>query len=590
MPLRCASICSICIEECLPRGGRPLIINGCCGKTLHKDCLDSVIAQGGTTCPDCRATLPNLPSVQPPPPLARRPSRRSYMSTIGNVFGFGGFEGPRSNQTRSGISSPGYEDSLLPSPEPVANTTAAESEGIIVSVTNTPERKKISTAEHPLFYATVDVQYSNDSTIKTPLDIVCIVDVSGSMQGAKIQSLRKAVEFVISTLGDQDRLSLVQFNSDADVVHGLARMTESNKLEAKRLANGLHAGGGTNIYNGMQAGWDILCDRRESNGSTCVFLLTDGQDQQSEREGVRLASTMKEQGCSLMVFGFGADHDSRLMSAIANAAEGDFTYVDTPDTVIDAFGGAIGSQQGSSIKDVELTLQSRNGVKIKNVNAGIYSATISSNQSGSTTTFRQLYPGEKRTLLLQLFIPAVVRSGMLGLYGQATDISEQLIFTSTIRYTDGSMVTNKEPVECTISRLNEGFDDASRRIIAVDSHVNRCISTKATQDAMQRADNGDFSGARRIIEDALTQIRASSSFAVGNPIVTSSVEDLEEALRAVSNSMEYSRGGRAMCSEAYSKGSAQRSCYTKKGKSSHWQNTSSMTYQSAAFRSKGTMK
>merc|ERR1712224_453232 len=96
-------------------------------------------------------------------------------------------------------------------------------------------------------------------------------------------------------------------------------------------------------------------------------------------------------------------------------------------------------------------------------------------------------------------------------------------------------------------------DDASRRIIAVDSHVNRCISTKATQDAMQRADNGDFSGARRIIEDALTQIRASSSFAVGNPIVTSSVEDLEEALRAVSNSMEYSGGGRAMCSEAYSK-------------------------------------
>merc|ERR1711988_1554166 len=138
----------------------------------------------------------------------------------------------------------------------------------------------------------------------------------------------------------------------------------------------------------------------------------------------------------------------------------------------------------------------------------------------------------------------------------------------------------------TVSRLNEGFDDASVRDLTVDSHVNRCISTDATLEAMRKADSGDFERAKSLISDALSQIRASSSFAAGNPLVMSCVEDLQEALTAVSNRSEYSRGGRAEMSEAYGKGSAQRSCYTKRGKSSWYQSESSITWQTTAVRSK----
>jgi len=296
-----------------------------------------------------------------------------------------------------------------------------------------------------------------------------------------------------------------------------------------------------------------------------------------------LASTMKEAGCSLMVFGFGADHDSRLMSAIANAGEGDFTYVDTPDTVIDAFGGAIGSQQGASIRDVQVQVNRENKVKIKEVNSGIYKSETSSDKTRSTTTYRQLYPGEKRTMLLKLHIPAVQRGGILGL-GSAMEIAEQIIFNTTITYSDENTMIHKEPVTCIVSRVNEGFDDAKDLI--VDSQINRCISTETTLEAMKKADSGNFEGAKTLIRDVLSQIRASSSFAARNPMVLSCVEDLEEALTAVSNRSEYMRGGRAEMSEAYGKGSAQRSCYTKRGKSSYYQSPTSMTLQSSAVSSK----
>jgi len=578
-----ASTCSICLEECNPRGGKPLIINGCCGKTLHKECLDGVLAQGGTTCPDCRATLPDITSRQPP-------RQRSRLSLGGNIFNmFNGILGNERNNDTSfatGIAGDGYEDSLLPPVEIApALDTESQVEEITVAVTNTPERKKISTSEHPQFYATVDLEYNNSSTRKTPLDVVCILDISGSMGGSKIESLKKAVEFVISTLGDHDRLSLVEFSNAARRVHGLARMTEDNKIQATRLLHELSAGGGTNIHAGMTAGWDVLNSRREVNGGTCVFLLTDGQDNSNKRGCISLASKMKEKGFSLMVFGFGSDHDSRLMGDIANAGEGDFTYVDTPDTIIDAFGGAIGSQQGTSIKDVKVVLNIENGVKINSVNAGIYKSVVSINNTHSTTTFRQLYPGEKRTVLLQLAIPAVSRGGILGM-GSKTEIAEQIIFTSAVTYKDETNRVNKEPVVCTVSRLNEGFDDASIRDLTVDSHVNRCISAKATLDAMRIADSGDFEGAKSLIGDVLSQVRASSSFAAGNSLVMSCVEDLQEALTAVSNRSEYSRGGRAEMSEAYGKSSAQRSCYTKRGKSSWYQSESSMAFQTSALRSK----
>ena len=107
---------------------------------------------------------------------------------------------------------------------------------------------------------------------------------------------------------------------------------------------------------------------------------------------------------------------------------------------------------------------------------------------------------------------------------------------------------------------------------------------------MRRSIGCSLEGAKSLIGDVLSQVRASSSFAAGNSLVMSCVEDLQEALTAVSNRSEYSRGGRAEMSEAYGKGSAQRSCYTKRGKSSWYQSESSVAFQTYALRSKSASK
>ncbi|RLN17213.1 hypothetical protein C2845_PM02G12320 [Panicum miliaceum] len=58
-----------------------------------------------------------------------------------------------------------------------------------------------------------------------PLDLVTVIDLSGSMRGQKLYLVKQAVGFVIDNLGPADRLSVVSFSNDATSVVRLARMT-----------------------------------------------------------------------------------------------------------------------------------------------------------------------------------------------------------------------------------------------------------------------------------------------------------------------------------------------------------------------------
>ncbi|KAL6197035.1 hypothetical protein ACLB2K_032648 [Fragaria x ananassa] len=45
-----------------------------------------------------------------------------------------------------------------------------------------------------------------DGEGRTPIDLVTVLDVSGSMQGQKLELVKQAVKFVIENLGSSDRL------------------------------------------------------------------------------------------------------------------------------------------------------------------------------------------------------------------------------------------------------------------------------------------------------------------------------------------------------------------------------------------------
>lgn len=63
--------------------------------------------------------------------------------------------------------------------------------------------------------------------LRAPIDLVCIVDQSGSMTGEKIDLLKKTLVDIVDQLNELDRLAIVSFNNNAvDRSHGLKRINQ----------------------------------------------------------------------------------------------------------------------------------------------------------------------------------------------------------------------------------------------------------------------------------------------------------------------------------------------------------------------------
>jgi hypothetical protein len=63
---------------------------------------------------------------------------------------------------------------------------------------------------------------------RVPIDLVCVVDQSGSMTGEKIMLLKETLVYIAEQLNEFDRLSIISFDTQAyDQSHGLKRMNEA---------------------------------------------------------------------------------------------------------------------------------------------------------------------------------------------------------------------------------------------------------------------------------------------------------------------------------------------------------------------------
>ncbi len=62
---------------------------------------------------------------------------------------------------------------------------------------------------------------------RVPIDLVCVVDQSGSMAGEKIQLLKQTLVYITEQLNDFDRLAIISFDTMAsNRSHGLKRMNQ----------------------------------------------------------------------------------------------------------------------------------------------------------------------------------------------------------------------------------------------------------------------------------------------------------------------------------------------------------------------------
>lgn len=106
---------------------------------------------------------------------------------------------------------------------------------------------------------------------RTPLDVVFVLDRSGSMAGTAMVAARKALRLCLRHLRDGDRFGVVAFDDRCDLLASkLQPLGEKTLAQADRWIAGIDARGGTELLQALQAALN-LCP------TGLVVLLTDGQ-------------------------------------------------------------------------------------------------------------------------------------------------------------------------------------------------------------------------------------------------------------------------------------------------------------------------
>lgn len=115
----------------------------------------------------------------------------------------------------------------------------------------------------------------NVTPTSEPFNLVLLLDVSGSVE-ERIDFIRKAARDFLSTASPQDRISIISFRDDIQVISGFStdRTTLSKKLDE------IEAGGATALFDAL--GYVLSDTVKPLRGErTAIVILSDGDDNKS---------------------------------------------------------------------------------------------------------------------------------------------------------------------------------------------------------------------------------------------------------------------------------------------------------------------
>lgn len=97
---------------------------------------------------------------------------------------------------------------------------------------------------------------------RAPIDLICVVDASGSMIGRKINLVKDSLRYLMKILAPEDRICIVIFTTVAHIMTPWTRNTLENKAQLKKTILELKGIASTNISDGMTKAIWMLKNRK----------------------------------------------------------------------------------------------------------------------------------------------------------------------------------------------------------------------------------------------------------------------------------------------------------------------------------------
>jgi Ca-activated chloride channel family protein len=158
---------------------------------------------------------------------------------------------------------------------------------------------------------------------RAPLELVFVLDCSGSMNGQPLQQAKAAIRHALNSMDDRDTFQLINFSVDArQFGREPVRANQENVARALRYLDSLQSEGGTMMIEGVKAALDFPHDESRLR---FVCFLTDGY---IGNEADILHAIHARLGSSrIFSFGVGSSVNRYLLEGMAKIGRGTVAYL-----------------------------------------------------------------------------------------------------------------------------------------------------------------------------------------------------------------------------------------------------------------------
>lgn len=174
-------------------------------------------------------------------------------------------------------------------------------------------------------------------TTKKPVDLIVVMDISGSMRGDKITTARSSLIQFIQKLDDRDRLRIDLFNDQIATLTPLTPIGEKRQ-QVMDSVSGIFEQNNTSLYDATLKAYQDLLVEGDLNHIRAIVVLSDGDDTASiatlDEVIQKIQASEEEGGNAIKVFtiAFGEDASADILKQIAEPSGGK-QYDSSPETI-----------------------------------------------------------------------------------------------------------------------------------------------------------------------------------------------------------------------------------------------------------------
>ncbi|MFZ9629373.1 MAG: vWA domain-containing protein [Ilumatobacteraceae bacterium] len=330
---------------------------------------------------------------------------------------------------------------------------------------------------------------------RAPLDIVAVIDRSGSMAGEPLRAVCDAVAGLLRVTGPDDRIGVVTFDDQVHVVLPLAR---HDRDVAERTVRAISSGGSTNLSAGWLKGVELLEAAPRPDAVRRVVLLTDGHANHGVTGRDQLASLVRgatARDVSSSFIGFAHGYDEELLAALADAGRGNDYFCADADAAAAVFGQEFTGL--AAVAAQNLSVEIRPSAQVAAMRVRHDFPAQQHPDGGLTVQIGDAYSGETRRLLVELSLRPVHDHGPV-------DIATMTVKWAAVVGTPAlhSVVVPVVVHGGTADEITEATADP--RVVEAIAVLDGAAAQRAARELAQQ---GEFGQASALLRSTAQQLR-----------------------------------------------------------------------------------